>query len=127
MHYSFINVIRQKISHLGFISDIYVALYTTADSQIELMLSLHLEFSAVNEWLKANHLTLNSSKTKPIIFGTKHKLTNKADLNLRVSNELIERVSSMKYPEVILDKHLPFDVCINQVHSKSSKKTGNTT
>ncbi len=48
------------------------ALYTTASTQVELMLNFRVEVSIVNEWLKANHLTLNASKTKYVIFGTKN-------------------------------------------------------
>ena len=45
------------------------ALYNEADSHIELMLNLGLEFSIVAEWLKANKLTLNTKKHEYILFG----------------------------------------------------------
>ena len=50
------------------------ALYTTANSHIELMLTLRLELSVVNQWLAVNKPTLNTSKTKYVIFGKKHQL-----------------------------------------------------
>ena len=50
------------------------ALYTGANSHIELLLNLRLELSIVSEWLKANRLTLNTKKTKFVIFGSRQKL-----------------------------------------------------
>ena len=44
------------------------ALYTSADSQVEIMLNFRVELSIVSKWLKANRLTLNAGKTKFIIF-----------------------------------------------------------
>ena len=99
------------------------ALYTSAKTQIEIMLNFQLELSLVQEWLNANKLTLNASKTKYVIFGSRHLLTTKPDLNL-VGGNKIERVSSMKYLGVILDEFLTFDEHINYILTKSSKKLG---
>ncbi len=53
-------------------------------------------------------LTLNTEKNKYIIFGTQPQIEkNKNDLNPSVGNK-IERVSSIKYLEVIVDEHLSF-------------------
>ena len=101
------------------------ALYMSAKSQIEIKLTFQIELTVVCEWLRANKLTLNASKTKYVIFGTKQKLTNKPDLNLTVGDSKIERVSSMKYLGVILDEHLTFDEHIAYILTKASKKTGN--
>ena len=48
---------------------------------------------------------------------------NKPDLNLMIGNSKIERVSSMKYLRVILDKHLTFEH-VSYILTKSSKKLG---
>ncbi len=100
------------------------ALYTSADSQVEIMLNLRIDLSIVYEWLNANKLTLNTSKTKYIVFGNKSNLTVKPDLNLTIGGKPIERVSSMKYLGVILDEHLTFDEHIQYILFKSSKKLG---
>ncbi len=76
------------------------------------------------ECLKANKLTLNSNKTKYVIFGTRQNLTTKPDLNLYVGDAKFERVSSMKYMGVILDEHLSFNEHIAYIITKSSKKLG---
>ncbi len=66
------------------------ALVTSANSQIEIMLNLRLDLAAVYECLNANKLTLNVTKTKYIIFGSKNQLTTKPDLNLNVGGQPIE-------------------------------------
>ena len=100
------------------------ALYTTAESQVEIMLNFRVELSIVSEWLKANRLSLNADKTKYMVFGSKNLLTTKPDLNLTVGDKSIERVSSTKYLGVILAEHLSFDEHVSFVHKKASKKLG---
>ncbi len=100
------------------------ALYTAAKSQIEIKLTLQIELIIVCEWLKANKLTLNANKTKYVIFGNRHILNTKPNLNLHVGISKIERVDEMKYLGVILDEHLTFDQHINYIIHKSSKKLG---
>ena len=100
------------------------ALYTTADTQIEIKLNLQIELTIVCEWLRANKLTLNVNKTKYVIFGSKNKITTIPDLNIKVGNDKIERVSSMKYLGVILDEHLTFDEHVTYIITKALKKLG---
>ena len=66
------------------------ALYTSAKTQIEIKLTQQIELTVVCEWLKANKLTLNSNKTKYVIFGTKQNISTKPDLNLRGGDAKIE-------------------------------------
>ena len=100
------------------------ALYLQARTQVEIMLDLRIELSLIYEWLKANKLTLNADKTKYIVFGTNRQLTHKNDLNLKVGNKKIERVSSMKYLGIILDENLSFTEHIKYIFNKSTKKLG---
>ena len=101
------------------------ALYTASTTQIELVLNLRVELSVVNEWLKANRLTLNTKKTKYVIFGTRNKLEHAAqDLNITIGGDKLEKVSSMKYLGVILDDLLTFDEHISDIYTKSSQKLG---
>ena len=101
------------------------ALYTSSSSQIELVLNLRLEISIVDEWLKANRLTLNTKKTKYVIFGTRTSLEHvPEDLNIRIGNEKIEWVHHMKYLGMILDESLTFNEHVNQTYTKASQKLG---
>ena len=100
------------------------ALYTDANSHIELLLNLRLELSMVSEWLKANRLTLNIKKTKFIVFGTRQRLRQVPPLNLSINGEQLEQVDNMKYLGVILDQFLTFDQHTDYIHSKAVKKLG---
>ena len=99
-------------------------MYLQARSQVEIMLDLRIELSLICEWIKANKLTLNIEKTKYIIFGTKHKVLNNNDLNLKLGNKRFELVSSIKYLGVILDGYRTFTEQIRYIYNKSSKKLG---
>ena len=100
------------------------ALYSSAETQIEIKLTLQIELTIVCEWLRANKLTLNANKTKYVIFGNKQQLLTKPDLNLCVRPSKIERVSSMKYLGVILDENLSFDEHVSYIVNKASKNLG---
>ena len=101
------------------------ALYTSSSSQIELVLNLRVELSVIDEWLKANRLTLNTKKTKYVIFGTRNTLEHvPQDLNIKIGSEKIERVKHMKYLGMILDEKLTFDEHVHQTYTKASQKLG---
>ncbi len=99
------------------------ALYASSDSHVDLMLTLRLELSIINEWLAANKLTLNVGKTKYVIFGKKGQ-TNTIDYNLTINNQKIAKVDCMKYLGVHLDQHLTFDTHISITHGKAVGKLG---
>ena len=84
-----------------------------------------MELSIVDEWLKANRLTLNTKKTKYVVFGTRHTLEHEVpDLNITIGNERIKRVSNLKYLGMVLDDKLTFDEHVNQTYTKASQKLG---
>ena len=58
------------------------SLYTSATTATEMTATLNKELQLVSEWVARNKLVLNISKTKSIVFGTKHSLTPKPQLNL---------------------------------------------
>ncbi len=58
---------------------------TSADTQVEIILNLNIELSVISEWLKANRLTLNTARTKYVIFGSKQKSRDEPDLNLSIN------------------------------------------
>ena len=85
---------------------------------------MRVDLSVVDEWLKANQLTLNTKKTKYIVLGSRYEIGTVQDLNLQIGGEKIDWVQSMKYLGVILDDKLTFDEHISQTHTKPSKKLG---
>ncbi len=99
-------------------------MYSCANSHIELLLNLRLELAVVSEWLKANRLTLNTKKTKFVVFGSRHRLRQVPVLNLSINGEKLEQVEHMKYLGVILDNYLTFDQHVEYIHGKAVKKLG---
>jgi len=62
------------------------------------------ELDKINQWIRANKLTINVSKTKAMFFHTKRKSINPPDIYL--NNALIETVDEFNYLGVLLDKHI---------------------
>jgi hypothetical protein len=52
-------------------------LYTSATTATEMTATLDKELQLFSEWVARNKLALNISKTKSIVFGTKHSLNPK--------------------------------------------------
>ena len=86
------------------------SLYVTSDTLIHLIFLLRQELSIVKRWLAANKLTLNVSKTKFMLFGSKPKLANVGNFKkfqyTYGRGEILERVDHLRYLGVIIDKHL---------------------
>ena len=61
-------------------------LYTSANTATEMTATLNKELQLVSEWVARNKLALNISKTKSIVFGTKHSLIPKPQLNLVINH-----------------------------------------
>ncbi len=91
-----------------------VALYIENKSYIDLMLTLRIEISTVQQWLYANKVTRNVCKTKLMIFGAKNKLKDIpiSLIDLKIHNEKIELLNEFKYLCVILDNTLNFNAHI---------------
>ena len=100
------------------------ALYSSAPSHIDLLLTLRTEISVVAKWLKANKLTLNVAKTRLVVFGSRVKLQNTPKLNLSINNKPIEQVTGFKYLGLFLDDKLTFNSHVDYIHSKAVKKLG---
>lgn len=62
--------------------------------------SLNFELENVNEWFRANMLTLNLDKTNLITFGGKK---DKENINIRINNQKIKHVKTTKFLGIIVD------------------------
>ena len=79
---------------------------TTAD---EVSIKLTDALNTAKTWFDSHVLSLNTSKTKCMKFGSSHKLNTTAELNVKVDNTQIDNVSVFKYLGVQLDSQLKFD------------------
>ena len=98
------------------------AVHVSGDSYIDVILALRIEMDNLVQWLRLNKLTLNVSKTKLMIFGTKPKLRAIRDSPLKIGDETVERVSAFKYLGMLLDESPDWEPHINRLYSKTCSK-----
>jgi hypothetical protein len=142
------------ILFLCFINDIYLCTnlnmflfaddtnaLTKGDNLMELMDNVNLELQKIAQWLKANKLAINISKTKYMIFRSKNRninlngkqiYMNFNDLNVPERPELKVQLSrvfndgnsdnqSYKLLGVLFDEYLSFNQHVTQMQRKLSK------
>ena len=82
------------------------------------------DLDRVHTWCNSNKLTINCKKTKFCMFGMrstiKHSKTQ--DVQLSLSNQILERVCSYKYLGLILDEHLTYNKHIKEMNRLVSHK-----
>ena len=88
---------------------------------------LNSEFSTelinVSDWLIANKLSLNISKSNFVTFSTRQKAVKKS-LYIKILNIPLEEKKSTKYLGVIVDQHLNWSSHIEYIHQKITKGVG---
>ena len=75
-----------------------------------------------SSWCQANKLTLNASKTKLMLFGTRHKVKKAKGSLVHVGGVPLQIVPSYKYLGFTLDSTLSFNHHVNTVVSMVSYK-----
>ena len=78
------------------------------------------DLSQIVQWLRANRISLNASKTEIILFRPKTKTITK-HLNFRINGQKVNIVKQTKYLGIYLDKHLTWNFQLEQIKSKLSK------
>ena len=106
----------KKLKNIMFADD--TNLFITGQNMTRLENTLNEELDKVNEWFRANLLSLNISKTSYIIFGNKKNV----DVHIRFGSTEINRVDQTKFLGVIISSNLKWNKHIEVVHSKASKE-----
>ena len=83
---------------------------------------LNEELHKLTEWLGANKLALNISKTKYMIFHTSNRKITYP--NLKINNTNIERVTQFNFLGVMFNSHMDWSRHINYISMKISRSTG---
>ena len=113
------SFLRPLLLLISFINDLYkiVVLSTVHhfadDTKMHLIAKqlkrinryLDRDLKLVFEWIKANKLSINTSKTELMIFKSRHKKVNK-HLNFRINGKKLQPSSQIKYLGVILQDDL---------------------
>ena len=84
--------------------------------------NINMELENISLWMKLNKLSLNTTKTKAMLF---HSIRKKPPcLNLEIDGSTIEFVSEFNYLGIMLDKNLTWKSHIKKVSLKISKAAG---
>ena len=90
--------------------------YTTAHRKMQ-----H-DLDNIANWCKSNKLTLNISKTKSMLLGTKHRIKKTRYMPLNINNKQIDYVISYKYLGITIDQTLNFNLHMKQLIKTISYK-----
>jgi hypothetical protein len=81
------------------------------------------ELDKVVQWLNANKLSINESKTKIVIFKCKNKSLD-SRITIKINNDIIKQVPSVQFLGVTIDQKLTWSNHINSVLKSITKSTG---
>ena len=83
--------------------------------------TVNSELSCVNEWLMANKICLNDSKTKYVVFSYKEEINIP---EVRIGPYQIKKSDEFKFLGIYLDRCLSFRYHVNYICQKMSKTVG---
>ena len=81
-----------------------------------------IDIDAIQNWFTGNHLTANASKTKLMVISTKKDVL--PNLKLSMNNQVIERVSSVKFLGIHISNNLSWNKHIDDTCKKARKNIG---
>ena len=81
------------------------------------------DLALITVWLRANKISLNTSKTKIVLFRSKRKTITKK-LNFRISGQNIPISKSVKYLGVMLNENLSWDSHMAYILPKLNRGLG---
>ena len=84
---------------------------------------LNLDLKKLCNWLKANKILLNSTKTELILFRHPNKHIN-YDLKIKIGGKQLLQSKSVKYLGIHLDPHLNWSTHVDNLSAKLSRMAG---
>ena len=89
-----------------------------------LALSIQYDMQSISYWMRQNRLSLNVSKTKFMLIGSKQRVARAGNIGISLNGENVETVHNFKYLGMILDQQLHFHEHIEQLVDKVSNRLG---
>ena len=91
-----------------------------------LLIRNYINFDLKNlcKWLRANKISLNSNKTKLLIFRHPNKKIDYDDFKIKMNGKKLYPSEFVKYLGVLIDAHLNFVIHINSISAKLARATG---
>ena len=105
-----------------FADDTYIMYSSKKLKTIETVINHELKL--VSNWMNLNKLSLNSDKTKLIIFHSKQKTLDTRMVSIKLNGKKLKLEDNVKYLGMFLDKHLTWEFHINQLSKKLSRANG---
>ena len=114
----YINDIGNRIAHstVRLYADDAVV-YTSAESINETHIKLQSDLDNIDVWCRRNQLTVNTSKTKCMLLGSKRFLDVRMLPKITLSGNIIQFVENFKYLGVILDNKLNFRLHAQNIYT----------
>ena len=85
---------------------------------------MNYELKLASQWMKLNKLSLNTDKTKLILFHSRYLTFNPIHLSIKLDKVKLFPVEHLKYLGMFLDNHLTWEYHINQLSKKLSQANG---
>ena len=98
-------------------------LYFASDNVNIIESNLSSDLESVTQWLSANYLILNSTKSKIMLVGTHQRLASKS-FSISSNGRDLERSEKFKYLGVFMDPTLSWKSHINYLGKKISSRLG---
>ena len=99
-------------------------IYASSVSTAELYAKVNNNLTRVRDWLLANKLSLNVTKTEYMFLTTTFKLSNLGrDFPIKISNNHVKRVQTTKYLGIHLDENLKWYELLTNFVKKSIDPT----
>ena len=99
-------------------------LFLKGSSIDEMVTLINLELIKLMDWIHANKLSLNISKTQYMIFKNKGKADKTDSINVYIDQVKLKNVESTKFLGVIIDNRLSWSQHINYIKNKIAKSIG---
>ena len=77
----------------------------------------------LTNWLNANKICLNVSKTEVVLFKSSRELTN-VPLKLKLNGKRLYSTNSVRYLGIIIDENLDWKQQISDIATKLNKANG---
>ena len=97
----------------------------SASTTSELQNVINSELKKLNSWLITNRLSLTTVKTEFMVIGSQQKLRSiDSEINIKINENEITRVDSVKSLGVYIDKHLAWHDHIDKLCKKVASAIG---
>ncbi len=104
---------------------LWCVVWFTSDSKTidQIQTTLQTNFNTVLDWLAVNKLSLNTDKTKIMLFTSQRSSIRNENLRITSGGMNLEQVENMKYLGVHLDRHLNFNAHVDNICKKTNQRT----